>query len=303
LKEIVLISGKGGTGKTTLAAALAGLCDRPVIVDCDVDAANLHLLLAPSVRETHEFQGGAKATIDAELCTNCGVCETDCRFDAVQVSGGDSDPAYWIDPIACEGCGVCARSCPEEAIRLEERLSGKWFRSDTRLGPLIHAKLFPAQENSGKLVSLIRREARKLAEEIAADTILVDGPPGVGCPVIASLTGADYTAIVTEPTVSGVEDMKRAAQLAGHFGIPVGIVINKADLNLSVAGGIKDYAAESGFDLLGEICYDASVTRAQLMGQTVLEFSSGAVADAVRSIWNSVGQALKRVRPAFAIIS
>ena len=303
MKEIVVVSGKGGTGKTSLVAALAGLCDRPVIVDGDVDAANLHLLLAPSIRQTHEFHGGATAKIDAGLCTNCGICETECRFQAVRAPQRGGDSVYSVDPVACEGCGVCVRFCPEEAIRLEEMLCGKWFRSDTRLGVLIHARLFPARENSGKLVSLIRREARDTAKEIAAETILVDGPPGVGCPVIASLSGADYAVIVAEPTVSGIEDMKRAAELAAHFEIPVGVIINKTDLNRSVAERIRDYAAGSNSDLLGEVCYDTSVTQAQLMGRTILESGSGSVVNAVRNIWKNLHRALNRTRSPFTVVT
>jgi MinD superfamily P-loop ATPase len=298
LTEVVIISGKGGTGKTSLAASLAALYHRPILVDGDVDAANLHLLLAPDVRATHDFYGGAKASIDPGLCTDCGTCAVLCRFEAVRRSAAGTRS---IDAPSCEGCAVCARFCPNQAISLKPQLCGQWFRSETRFGPLLHARLFPAQENSGKLVSLLRREARKLFREAVAGMLLVDGPPGVGYPAIASLTGADYAVIVTESTVSGIEDLRRAAELGGHFHIPVGVVINKADLNPRVGQQIRDYAANSSFDLLGELPYDTRVTRAQMLGRTIVEGCGGDLVAAVGSIAENLRQAVGRARPALAI--
>lgn len=302
MTEIVVISGKGGTGKTSLTAALAALWERPVIADCDVDAADLHLLLAPTVRESHQFFGGAKARIEPDRCTNCGTCEVLCRFQAIHVSGGAGEISRRIDAVDCEGCGLCAHCCPNNAIRLEAELCGEWFQSITRFGPLLHARLFPAQENSGKLVALLRREARQVAQDVAAAAILVDGPPGIGCPVISSLSGADYAVIVTEPTVSGFEDLKRAAELARHFRIPTGLVINKADLNPSVAQRIRVHAADEAFDQLGEIPYDQSVTWAQVKGLTVVEACPGSLAATVRGIADNLRQAVGRRRPVFAVV-
>ena len=294
MKEIVIVSGKGGTGKTSLTAAFVGLAGNAVIADCDVDAANLHLLLAPEIKESHEFFGGQSAEIDPEVCTGCGLCESECRFQAILPPAHPEDGiAYRVDSIACEGCGVCAYVCPENAIRMEPELSGHWFRSQTRFGWMVHAELLPARENSGKLVSVVRREARATAEEIGAPFILVDGPPGIGCPVIASLTGADYAVMVAEPTVSGIEDLGRITELAAHFHIRAGVVINKADLNPAAALKIRDFAARSRLDLLGEIPYDIAVTHAQVEAKTLLEAESPALAETVRRIWQRVRSRLE----------
>ncbi len=302
MKELVVVSGKGGTGKTSITAAFAALTRTAVIADGDVDAANLHLILGPTVRESHDFASGSTAKLDPELCTNCGLCEAECRFGAIFPPGGAEDaPSYRIDPILCEGCGVCVRVCPEKAIRLEEETCGQWFRSETRFGPMIHAELFPGQENSGKLVSLVRQEARVTAKKTGAGLILVDGPPGVGCPVIAALTGADYAVTVSEPTVSGIEDLKRVSSLIRHFGIRAGVVVNKADLNPAAAARIEKFAAAGEFDVLGRVPYDPSVTRAQVEGRTLLEAGSEQVVRAVRQIWQKIIQSVEQRRTPFAI--
>ena len=303
MREIVVISGKGGTGKTSITAAFAVLSRHSVIADCDVDAANLHLVLAPEVLEKHEFTAGMTAIIDPQTCTGCGVCEEKCRFEAIfPPEEAANTAAYRIDPIACEGCGVCAYVCPEEAIRMEEELCGHWFRSGTRYGPMIHAELLPAQENSGKLVSVVRQQARVTAEKMGTAMILVDGPPGIGCPVIASVTGADYTVIVSEPTVSGIEDLKRVASLTSHFGIRSGVVVNKADLNPAVADQIEQFAAANRLDVLGRVPYDVSVTRAQVQGRTLLEAGNEALVSSVGEIWKKVAKTSDQRHTPFAIV-
>ncbi len=297
MKEIVVLSGKGGTGKTSLTAVFAGLMRDPVLVDCDVDAANLHLLLNPSVEERHQFLGGAKAHIDAATCDNCGLCSEVCRFEAIRRNG-----AAAVDPLHCEGCGVCARTCPLDAISLEPQVCGEWFLSRTRSGPLLHARLDPGQENSGKLVSVLRQSARALAARNGASWILVDGPPGTGCPVISSLTGADYVVMVSEPSLAGFKDLERAAAVADHFRVPTGIVVNKADINPAIARRIESFAAASGRDVLGRVEYDPAFTRAQLSACSVLEGASAALRGRLEELWNTVGQAARKERLRFAVM-
>ena len=232
MKELVVISGKGGTGKTSITASFAVLADRPVIADCDVDASDLHLVLSPQIKECHEFRSGHEAVIRQDDCIGCGECLSHCRFKAVQVSGKPGQRAqFFIDPVSCEGCGVCVRFCPEHAIDFPERLCGEWMISETRCGPMVHARLGTAAENSGKLVSTVRREAKRIAKENNSPLIITDGPPGIGCPVIASVTGASLVLAVTEPTVSGEHDLKRVLSLARHFSIPALVCVNKWDIN------------------------------------------------------------------------
>ena len=289
MKELVVISGKGGTGKTSLTASFAVLADRPVIVDCDVDAADMHLVLSPTIRERHEFRSGNEAVIRRELCKGCGACLANCRFSAVRVVRTDAGtPQYSIDPTACEGCGVCVRFCPEQAIDFPERLCGEWMVSDTRCGPMVHARLGVAAENSGKLVSTVRREARRVAEEEHCALIIVDGPPGIGCPVIASVTGATQVLVVTEPTVSGEHDLERVLSLTSHFGIPAAVCVNKWDLNPEMAERIELKAGLQGAVIAGRIRYDAAVTMAQIRGLTVVETGAACVDDIIR-IWEKLG--------------
>ncbi len=298
MKEIVIISGKGGTGKTSVTAAFATLTENMVLVDCDVDAADLHLILTPTVLQTHEFYGGKSARIAQDICQRCGLCFNLCRFGAVSSEHGQSSNGHttqWtIDPVACEGCGVCVHFCPHDAIIFEEALNGYWYSSATRVGPMVHARLGVAEENSGKLVTLIRREARAIAEAQGCDLILVDGPPGIGCPVIASLSGADHVVIVTEPTVAGVHDMERVVALAAHFKVPVSVIINKADLNRCKAVEIVTFALAHGVGVLGEVPYDPVMTHAQLAGQSVIEFGESTVSDALRTIWNRLQQKITK---------
>ncbi|HDQ70998.1 MAG TPA: 4Fe-4S dicluster domain-containing protein [Chloroflexi bacterium] len=287
MKQLVILSGKGGTGKTTVAAALAHLASRElavVLADADVDAANLELVLDPDKLETHDFMSGQLAIIDPEPCSACGVCAEVCRFDAV-IPGGE---AYRIDSLACEGCAACFYQCPDEAIRMEEQHAGQWFRSDTRFGPLFHAHLFAGQENSGKLVTLVKQQGRLLALDTGAALLLVDGPPGIGCPVISASAGADMALHVVEPTVSGVHDLARIMATTDHFGVPSLVVINKADLNPARADEIAAFCAEREAALVGRIPYDDAVTEAMVQGRPVTAYTDGPVTEALRNVWEQV---------------
>ncbi|MDF9409822.1 MAG: Septum site-determining protein MinD [Pelotomaculum sp. PtaB.Bin013] len=287
MKEIVVISGKGGTGKTSVAASLVVLAERSVVADCDVDAADLHLVLDPRVIKTEDFTGGKSARIVPGKCSSCGKCLEICWFNAV-IKDERKKPAYIIDHIACEGCGVCSYFCPEKAIDFEPSVNGQWFVSDTRYGPMVHARLGIAEENSGKLVSLVRNQARMLAEKDNLPYIIVDGPPGIGCPVISSITGADAVLIVTEPTVSGAHDLERVAELARHFKIPTFLCINKYDLNYETAKNIEEKARVSGITVIGRIHYDRAVTEAQIKGFPVVAFPESAAAKDMRTTWESL---------------
>ncbi len=291
-KELVVISGKGGTGKTSLTASFAYLAGKEAAIsDCDVDAADLHLLLKPEISESGLFSGGVVAEIDPAKCTRCGLCYRECRFNAIlfQDDAEGGGITYKIDPLACEGCGVCALVCPVGAVKTEPAINGEWFVSQTRFGQtMTHAKLGIAEENSGRLVTLIREKAAERAAASAAPEVIIDGSPGTGCPVIASLTGAFYALIVTEPTVSGVHDLERILDLARHFAIPSGVVINKADLNSEMARRIGEMAEKYGAEMVGEIPYDTVVTRAQMAGISVVELEKGPVASAVMEIWSAL---------------
>jgi len=295
VREIVVVSGKGGTGKTSLVAAFAGLADKAVLADGDVDAADLHLILEPRIRQRYEFIGGKRAAIVTEKCIGCGKCEQMCRFDAIRFNGRGNDlveKTFTIDPVSCEGCKVCVEFCPADAIAFEDCVNGQWFISDTRFGIMVHAKLGVAEENSGKLVSLIRKEARKIAADEGKNLLILDGSPGIGCPVIASITGADLVLIVTEPTLSGMHDLERVADLASGFNIPSLVCINKFDLNPDMTASIEDYAAKRGVKLAGRIRYDEAFTKAQIMKATVLEYTGAAVSEDVRALWKNITYAL-----------
>ncbi|HHC25433.1 MAG TPA: (4Fe-4S)-binding protein [Desulfobacterales bacterium] len=284
MKELIIISGKGGTGKTSLIAAFASLAQDKVLCDADVDAADLHLIMNPVIREHHDFQSGHKAVIRQEDCTQCGTCREMCRWEAI------SDE-FEIDPIVCESCGVCVYFCPEKAIDFPENTCGEWFVSDTRFGSMVHARLGVAEENSGKLVTLVRQEARKLAENRGLDLILTDGPPGVGCPVIAALGGASAVLIVTEPTVSGKHDMERVIQLAAHFKVPAMVCVNKSDLNTDMTQEIEKFAQEKNLTLLGRVPFDPIFTKSMVLGQTVFEYNTDSEAgEAVKEIWRKLSE-------------
>ena len=287
MKEIVVISGKGGTGKTSLVAAFSSLAQDKVLCDADVDAADLHLILEPEIIRRADFYSGNTARVNRDLCTECGLCRQLCRWQCISES-------YEIDPIGCEGCGVCVYFCPVNAIEFPENSCGEWFISDTRCGSMVHARLGIAEENSGKLVTLVRREAGKLADKNKLGLILTDGPPGVGCPVIASIGGASAVLIVTEPTVSGQHDMERVALLAEHFKVPALVCINKFDLNIELTRDIEKYAKEKGITCLGRIPFDPMFTEAMVQAQTVLEYGNGSkVGQEVKAIWQKIEKILQ----------
>lgn len=282
MKELVVISGKGGTGKTSVMASFASLAENMVLCDADVDAADLHLITDPRVQEHHDFQAGHQAVINPEKCTQCGLCRDLCRWDAISEE-------FQIDLLDCEGCGVCVHFCPEEAIDFPINTCGEWFRSETRFGPMVHARLGIAEENSGKLVALVRQEAKKWGEKQGLGLILTDGPPGVGCPVIASIGGASAVLIVAEPTVSGKHDMVRVAQLAEHFKIPAMVCVNKYDLNPAQGEIIEEVAREKGLKVLGRIPFDPVFTKAMVQAQTVVEYDAQSQASrGVREIWEKL---------------
>jgi MinD superfamily P-loop ATPase len=284
MKQITVISGKGGTGKTVITASFAALAPNKVMADCDVDASDLHLLLHPAIKETHEFKGGKKAILNEELCTNCGRCVEVCRFDAIS----QKENRIAIDPVSCEGCGVCALICPVQAISMEENLCGEWYISDTKHGPMVHAKLGIAEENSGKLVSVVRQNARLIAEKNHLDLVVVDGPPGIGCPVIASITGVDLVMTVTEPTLSAISDLERVLTLVRHFQIEPVVLINKYDLNLENTEKIERFCKGANIQIVGKIPFDHTFTQAMVEGQTVMEHSNSPRVEEIRNIWERI---------------
>ena len=291
MKEIVVISGKGGTGKTSIVASFAALAESVVLADCDVDAADLHLILRPKIKQSSDFSGGKRAAIIPEKCTACGKCAGLCNFDAVYFDGPANDvvdKTFAIDPISCEGCKVCVEFCPADAIMFEDCINGQWFTSDTRFGPMVHARLGIAEENSGKLVTLIRREAKRITEAQNKHLLIVDGSPGIGCPVIASITGADLVLIVTEPTLSGKHDFQRVAELTANFKIPTLVCINKADINPQIASRIEEDAHNRGLKVVGKIRYDGAFTEAQIIASSVIEYTSGGVSEDIIALWRNV---------------
>jgi len=291
MKELVVISGKGGTGKTSIAAAFASLAQKAVVADCDVDAADLHLVLSPTIRQQFDFSGGKQAAIIAEKCIGCGKCAKMCRFEAIHFNGRGNDvvqKTYTVNPVSCEGCKVCVEFCPVNAIDFKAVINGHWFISDTRFGPMVHAQLGIAQENSGKLVTQIRREAKRIAQEQNKNLLIIDGSPGIGCPVIASITGADLVLVVTEPTLSGKHDLERVAQLTANFGIKTLVCINKADINPEMSASIAEDAGKHGLKVVGKIPYDEAFTKAQIMKATLIEYTGGDIAKKIKAMWREV---------------
>ncbi len=291
MKELVVISGKGGTGKTSITAAFASLALNAVLADCDVDAADLHLVLEPKIKQEFDFSGGKQASIISEKCVGCGKCADMCRFDAIKLDGPANDvvgKTYTVDSVSCEGCKVCVEFCPVNAVTFEPAINGKWFVSDTRFGPMVHAKLGIAEENSGKLVTLIRKEAKRIAEEQNKNFLIIDGSPGIGCPVIASITGSDLVLVVTEPTLSGKHDLERVAELTANFGIKTLVCINKADINPEMSLSITKDAGKLGLKVIGKIPYDEAFTKAQIMKATLIEYTGGDTAEKTKAMWREV---------------
>jgi MinD superfamily P-loop ATPase len=287
MKELIVISGKGGTGKTSLIAAFASLAESKVLCDADVDAADLHLIMDPYISLRADFKSGHTADIDRSKCTECGLCLDLCKFSAISNN-------FRVNAIDCEGCGVCVYFCPEKAINFSENTCGQWFYAETRFGPMVYARLGIAEENSGKLVTLVRQESKRLADEKNLDLILTDGPPGVGCPVIASIGGASAVLIVAEPTLSGIHDMERVVQLANHFKVPAMVCVNKFDLNLDLTRDIENFAEDEGMSCLGRIPFDPIFTKAMVQGQTIFEYNHDSNAGrAVKKIWNSLSKKMK----------
>jgi len=284
VREITVISGKGGTGKTSLTAAFAALSRDHVLCDLDVDAPDLHLLLAPEIEHEEEFVAGHEAIIDPDKCTSCGTCAEVCQFEAVF----RENEKFFIDPLTCEGCFVCVRSCPAEAIDWVDKTCGRWYISRTRLGPMVHARLYPGQENSGLLVTLLRRKARELAEARGLSTILCDGTPGIGCPVISSLSGTDLVVAITEPTPSGRSDLERVLDLCRHFGVPAGVITNKFDLNPEVTADIEACVRERGLPVVGRLPFDPEVVASLVEGRVISEDKPGPLADRVAGLWAEV---------------
>ncbi len=287
MREIVVISGKGGTGKTTLTAAFAHLASESggaLLCDLDVDAPDLHLLLTPRPDEAYEFRSGSEAVISAERCILCGRCEEMCRFGAIRFSDG----CFEVDARRCEGCGVCERFCPSGAVALREKHCGQWWASAMRFGPMVHAQLFPGEENSGRLVSVLKKEGRDRARGLGLPLMLCDGAPGIGCPVIASLSGASRAVIVTEPTPSGLHDLARVAELCAHFRIPAAVIVNKFDLNIQNSAGIETFCRENGHELLGLLPHDEVVVRSMIQGRCVTELPATPFSESVRAAWNTL---------------
>jgi len=290
MKSITIISGKGGTGKTILTASFAALAESKVMADCDVDAADLHLILKPDIKREEVFEGGRAARIDQDKCLECGQCIEVCRYEAINDSrvAECEDQAFRrslskkekeglggfvVDPINCEGCAFCCNICPAEAIEMEPSRQGRWYISETRYGPMVHARLGIAEENSGKLVALVRQQAKLIAERDSLKYIIVDGPPGIGCPVISSITGTDLALVVTEPTISGLHDLQRVVGLADHFGIKSLVCVNKYDLNTQFTDQIETYCNSAGATFLGRIPFDTVVTEAMVNGKSVVEYN------------------------------
>jgi MinD superfamily P-loop ATPase len=282
MKEIAVLSGKGGTGKTSIVGSLAALAERKVLADCDVDAADLHLLLSPSVKQDSEFWSGQVAEIDPSKCNRCGLCQELCRFDAIH--------DLTVDSLFCEGCGFCAHACPADAITMKENLAGQLFVSETKYGPLVHARLGIAQENSGKLVAQVRQQAQQIVGEQGLDYIIVDGPPGIGCPVISTLSGVSLALLITEPTLSGIHDLKRVIEICQHFGVEAVACINKYDLNRENTRKLEEYCASQQVPVIARIPFDIVVTEALVKGVPVVNYTDGRVSEEIRNLWDIVSK-------------
>ncbi len=286
MKELVILSGKGGTGKTSITASLASLAAPVLLADCDVDAADLHLMLDPKVQRETDFWSGEVARVDPLLCTSCGECIENCRFDAIS-------PDFYVDRVSCEGCGVCHYVCPVDAVTMEKKMAGKWYVSSTEKGTLVHARLNIAEDNSGKLVTEVKKEARRIAREEGHSLVIVDGPPGVGCPVISSLSGAGMVLVVTEPSVSGIHDLKRVLELARHFHVKPAVLINKYDINEEKTTEIEKFCRSGEVPVVGRIGFDQDFTRSQVEAVPLVEYSDGEAARQVRKAWEVIRERLE----------
>jgi MinD superfamily P-loop ATPase len=284
MPEILVISGKGGTGKTSITAAFAHLAGDAVICDLDVDAPDLHLLLDPTIRQRHDFYAGHEAVIQPDRCCGCDICRQVCRFDAVR----PGEPAPVIDPLRCEGCKVCVAFCPDNAIDFKSKHCGVWYTSDTRFGPLVHAQLFPGDENSGRLVALLRQRAKEIVKTNKKTMILSDGPPGIGCPVISALSGVDLAVIVTEPTPSGLHDLERIASLCDHFSLPVAVMVNKSDLSATMTRRIEVFCRERNHRVIASLPHDPDFVLAMVNGKAVTEYADGYSAQQIRQAWDTI---------------
>jgi len=287
MKELTVISGKGGTGKTSITAAFATLAENAVFADCDVDAADLHLILKPKIKKTMKFHGLKIASINKSLCIDCKKCHDACRFNAINQDIN-------ITNESCEGCSVCAYICPVNAIKMVDRDSGFAYTSETRFGPMAHAVLNTAEEASGKLVTVVRNNAKHLAEEKQKDLIIIDGPPGIGCPVIASMTGVNLVLIVTEPTLSAIHDLERILGVAQHFHIPAVVCINKSSINAENTSKIEQYCQKNNIPIVGKLPYDTTITQAMIHEQSVIEFSDGVLSRTIRDMWNKILEVLRQ---------
>lgn len=281
MREIVIISGKGGTGKTSLTGAFAHLATNKVICDLDVDAPDLHLLLRPKDLKNEEFCSGYEAKIATELCTGCGLCAAMCRYDAVRKNGN----GFLVDPMRCEGCKVCVAFCPAGAILFPQKHCGHWYISSTRFGPLVHAQLFPGESNSGRLVMVLKQQARELAKSQGKDLVLCDGAPGIGCPVISSLSGANLAVAVTEPTPSGRHDLERVADLCTHFQIAFAVIINKFDLNPEEVDRIERFCRIRSYPVIAKLPHDPVVTKAMVQGLVITELPETDFTKEIRRAW------------------
>jgi len=286
MRELTIASGKGGTGKTSIVASLARLSGDNALVDCDVDAANLHLIVDHEVKERHSFSTSKRASIDVDKCTGCDLCREWCVYDAIHVRKDDG--TYYVDPHECEGCGLCYHCCPEEAVNFEPVVSGEWFRSETPYGPFLHGRLGIAESNSGRLVSLLRTQAHNVAEDLGKDLVIADGPPGIGCPVIASITGANYLLIVTEPSLSAQHDLDRLLQLASHFEIRVGVLINKFDINTELSERLERDLDKKGISVVGTIPFDKKFIEAQVNLKSYIDVAEKKARRRIEIIWENI---------------
>jgi MinD superfamily P-loop ATPase len=283
-KQLTVVSGKGGTGKTTVVGSFAALATNKVLADCDVDAANLYQIVGPTIRESGDFFGAQIPIRNEDLCTKCGKCEEACRFGAITAEA--------INELACEGCGFCTIVCPTNALEMKQITCGQWHLADTRFGPLVYARLIPGSESSGRLVTMVRQKAEDVALETQAPLILIDGAPGIGCVATAAIADVDLALIVTEPTLAGIHDMERVADLIRHFNIPLAVIINKYDVNEQNSQQIRDYCRQHSIELLAELPYDETVTEAMVNEVPLIEYNDSPVAQGIRKAWDRLEQLL-----------